>query len=175
MPGRMPVTGGSFRARPRCGGICAAAAGLFYVDLAAVPAFAAADSARSVMPHGAWAFSALAGHDIVALALTLGSLGFAVVTSIALVRARRRLAVGQAQARDEMIASKTEIDRLTAFLRAEPQVLVAWAAAADEPEISGDPGLVTALQDADRLLDFDSWLAPSDSTDVQSAVDALRM
>ena len=176
MPDRMPVTGGGFWPRPQRGGFCAAFVGILCFDCAATPLLAATDVAHSTSPLDPLrdAFSVLAGHDMVALALTLGSLGFAVVTSMALLRARRRLADGQAQARDEVIAYNAEIDRLTAFLRAEPQVLVAWAAAADEPEIVGDPTLVTALPDPDRLLAFGSWLAPNDSVAIESAVDTLR-
>jgi signal transduction histidine kinase len=174
MPGRIPVTGGGFRPLPQRGGFCAAVAGILCFDCGA--AFAATDVVHAALPFDPLrdAFSVLVGHDVVALALTLGSLGFAVVTSVALQRTRRRLADGQAQARDEAIAYNAEIDRLTAFLRAEPQVLVAWAAAADEPEITGDPTLVTALPDWDRLLDFTSWLAPNDSFEIENAVDALR-
>ena len=176
MPDRIPVTGGSFRAQPQRSGFRLGVIGFIGFTFSTEPVFAGAELARSALTVDSvvQTLTAFAGHDAVALALTLGSLGFAVVTSIALVRVRRRLADSQAEARDEIITCRTEIDRLTAFLRAEPQVLVAWAAAADEPEITGDPELVTALPDPDRLLDFPSWLAPSDARDIESALDALR-
>ena len=41
-------------------------------------------------------------------------------------------------------AAKAAIDRAYALLLSEPQILIAWAAAADEPEIIGDPALVAA-------------------------------
>jgi hypothetical protein len=76
------------------------------------------------------AFGLLDRQDIAALALTLGILCFAVVTAILLVRTRQRLAAKLR--RDESIASKAAIDRAYALLLSEPQILVAWAAAADE-------------------------------------------
>src|SRR5436853_1109818 len=81
--------------------------------------------------------------EIAALALTLGILCFAVVTAILFVRTRRRLAEVEAAARDEAIASKAAVDRAYALFLSEPQILVAWHAAADEPEIIGDPTLVS--------------------------------
>src|SRR6516165_2109162 len=81
--------------------------------------------------------------EIAALALTLGILCFAVVTAILFVRTRRRLAEVEAGARDEAVASKAAVDRAYALFLSEPQILVAWPAAADEPEIIGDPTLVS--------------------------------
>src|SRR4030081_3424682 len=78
-------------------------------------------------------------HEIAALALTLGILCFAVVTAILLVRTRRRLADVEAAARAESITPRGEIARARALLLSEPQILIAWPAAADEPEIIGDP------------------------------------
>src|SRR5262245_28599974 len=88
------------------------------------------------------AFMQLDRHGIAALALTLGILCFAVVTAILLVRTRRRLSETEAMARDESIAARASVDRAYALLLTEPQVLIAWAAAADEPEIIGDPSSV---------------------------------
>ena len=45
-------------------------------------------------------------------------------------------------AHDETMALRAEIDRLKTLLLSEPQVLVAWAAGSDEPEIFGDTGIV---------------------------------
>ena len=81
-------------------------------------------------------------HEIAALALTLGILSFAVVTAILLVRTRRRLAAATAAAHDQAIAARSAIDRAYALLLSEPQVLIAWPATAEDPEIDrgSDPG-----------------------------------
>jgi hypothetical protein len=120
------------------------------------------------------AFALLDRQDIAALALTLGILCFAVVTAILLVRTRRCLAEVEASARDESIASKAAIDRVYALLLSEPQILIAWAAAADEPEIVGDPALVTTAETPHRVLAFGTWLEPGKASEMERAVDALR-
>ena len=74
--------------------------------------------------------------------------------------ARGALAEVEASARDEIIAAKAAIDRAYALLLSEPQILVAWAAAADEPEIIGDPTLVTSADAPQRVLAFGTWLEP---------------
>ena len=113
-------------------------------------------------------------HEIAALALTLGILCFAVVTAILLVRTRTRLAEVEAAARDETIAAKAAIDRAYGLLLSEPQILVAWAAAADEPEIIGDPTLVTSGDAPHRVLAFGTWLEPDTAREMERSVDALR-
>ena len=53
--------------------------------------------------------------------------------------------------------------RSTAPMRcccSEPQILIAWAAAADDPEIIGDPSLVTGPDAPHRVLAFGTWLEP---------------
>jgi len=93
----------------------------------------------SLLKAYALAFAQLDRHEIAALALTLGVLCFAVVTAILLVRTRHRLAETEAFARDENIASKAEIDRAYALLLSEPQILIAWAVAAEEPGFLSPP------------------------------------
>ncbi len=110
--------------------------------------------------------------DIAALALTLGILCFAVVSAILFVRTRRHLAEVEAAARDEALASKAAIDRAYALLLSEPQILIAWPPAADEPEIIGDPALLTTA--GAGLLDFGAWLEADAARDMQHSIDALR-
>ncbi len=110
--------------------------------------------------------------DIAALALTLGILCFAVVSAILFVRTRRHLAEVEAAAHDEALASKAAIDRAYALLLSEPQILIAWPPAADEPEIIGDPALLTTA--GAGLLDFGAWLEADAARDMQHSIDALR-
>src|SRR6516225_600516 len=109
--------------------------------------------------------------EIAALALTLGILCFAVVTAILFVRTRRRLAEVEAAARDEAVASKAAIDRAYALFLSEPQILVAWPAAADEPEIIGDPTLVSPADAS--VLAFGTWLEADAARAMEHLVDAL--
>ena len=99
---------------------------------------------------------------------------FAVVTAIMLVRTRVRLAEATAATRDCAIASRAEVDRVYALLRSEQQILIAWAAADDEPEIVGDHGLVTDAETPHRVLAFGTWLEPETAQAMETAVEALR-
>ncbi len=112
--------------------------------------------------------------ELIAVALTLGILCFAVVTSIMLVRTSRRLAETEASARDGIMAARAETDRVNALLRSDPQVLVAWAAAVDKPEVIGDTALVTGDSASHRLLAFSAWLAPEEARTMERLVAQLR-
>jgi signal transduction histidine kinase len=174
MPDAIRTTVESF-AHPQQGGFCAAAAVALGVVLASDSSHAAEGSGR-VATFDAYmsALRSLEPHQIAALALILGVLCFAVVTAVLLLRTRARLAEVEASARDEALASKAAIDRAYALLLSDPQVLVAWSADADEPEIIGDPTLVTTADAPPRVLAFGTWLEPEFARDMERAVDALR-
>jgi signal transduction histidine kinase len=120
------------------------------------------------------AFAELNSSEIAAAVLTLGVLLFAVVTAIMLVRMRLRSSAADAASRDEIMALKTERDRLNALLMSEPQILISWAAADNEPDILGDTTLVTSASMPQRALAFGSWLEPDKAQAMEHAVDALR-
>jgi signal transduction histidine kinase len=176
MPDAIRVTGGSLRAHPQSSGFRTAISAA--IATALIPSFAIAapgDVANiSLLDAYLSAFSQIDRHETAALTLTLGILCFAVVTAILLVRTRRRLVETEAAARDEIIAAKAECDRVYALLRSEPQIMITWAAAGDEPEIIGDTTLVTTGQLPKWVLAFDTWLAPKQAQAMQSALDALR-
>src|ERR1700730_6435853 len=182
MPDTIRITGGSVWAHPwRSGYWTAIATGLCWMMapiMAAVPV--RAEEAPDIPTIGAYvaAVSQLDRHEIAALALTLGILCFAVVTSIMLVRTRRRLAETEAAARDQAITLRARADRANALLQSEPQVVIAWSTTDDEPEIIGDPGLVTdlatGLSSPDHVLVFGSWLEAEQARVIDSAVEALR-
>ncbi len=113
-------------------------------------------------------------HDIATLALTLGILCFAVFSAVLLVRTRRRLALVAAQASDQSIVARMALDRAHALLLSEPQVLVVWAAASDEPEIIGDVDLVTGDAAPHRVLAFATWLPAQSAAEIERCADALR-
>ena len=156
MPDAIRITGGSLTAHPRRGAFrIAPAVVTAVVCIAASPA--CADDTAPALPGSTLdayiaAFLQLDRHELAALALTLGILCFAVVTAILLVRTRQRLGDAEAAALDESIAARAAIDRAYALLMSEPQVLIAWAAASDEPEIIGDPSLVTSADAPHRML-----------------------
>ncbi len=112
-------------------------------------------------------------HQVAVLVLLVGLLTFAVVTAIMLLRTRARLSRLETSSHDEVAALRTDIDRANALLLSEPQVMVDWPAASDEPSIEGDPEIVGASA-PHRVLAFGSWLDPARAAAMEQAVDALR-
>ena len=186
MPDAIRITVEGFGAHPQRGGFRASVFAVSTTLCSLLPvgtAFAAGLQADA--PEGAAtqpatleayiaAFMALDRHELAALGLTLSILCFAVVTAILLVRTRARLAETEAAARDESVTSKAAVDRAYALLLAEPQILIAWAAASDDPEIIGDPALVTGPDEPHRVLAFGVWLGADKAAEMERSVDALR-
>jgi signal transduction histidine kinase len=169
MAGTTQEKGGRLQARPRRSGFAASMA----LCMAAVTP-ARADDTLPGLPDYVGAFAALEWRDAATLALTLGILLFAVTTSILLVRTRLRAAATEARFRDQIVQLHADADRINTLLLAEPQVLVSWAAAGNEPDIAGDTTLVTTAAMPLRVLAFGSWLEPDRAQAMERAVDALR-
>jgi signal transduction histidine kinase len=176
MPEMVRATGGSHSAHPRrCGFLAAVAPAT--LGLGASSAHAELFGELPGLNHFDAYFEVFADlnrSDIFALALTLGVLLFAVVSAITLVRTRLRAVSADAAFRDEIMALKAERDRFNALLMSEPQILVSWAAADNEPDILGDTTLVTSASLPQRVLAFGSWLEPDKAQAMEHAVDALR-
>jgi len=126
----------------------------------------------SFLQSYAAAFAALERHEVAALVLTLGTICFAVVTAVALVRSHVRAARAEAVARDEIARLTDDLDRANALVLAEPQVVIAWSAADDEPEILGDHTIVGPIPR--RALAFGTWLDAERALAMELAVEALR-
>src|SRR4029077_14530577 len=118
--------------------------------------------------------AALNRSEIATTVLIIGVLLFAVVTAIMLVRTRLRAASADAHARDRIGALSAERDRLNALLLSEPQIVVSWAAADNDPEILGDTTLITSAAMPQRVLAFGSWLDPDKAQAMERALDKLR-
>ena len=117
------------------------------------------------------ATTAIGRHDFATLTIIGGLVGFSVLATIALARTRygnRRNAVS----RDEAMAMQAEIDRLRQLLLSEPQVLVTWPAASDEPDILGDISIVGP--GTPRVLAFGTWLESAAAQRMEDAVARLR-
>ncbi len=186
MPDTIRTSGGGHKAHPRRSGFRIAAVVVLTSILVAIGGTAAntqptvpadpepAGSAPSVIGALLNGFALLDRHEIIGMAITLSVIFFAVMTAIMLVRTRERLAVTEANARDEIVASRAEVDRVYALLRGEPQILVVWAAGDDQPEIIGDVALVADDEAPQHVLAFAVWLEPEAARGIETAVTALR-
>jgi len=172
MPETVRATDGRHQAHPRRGGfrfVVAAAASV----AGTLPARADIAVLHRFDPY-IDAFNALDRHEFAALVLTLGMVLFAVVSAIMLVRARARTSTAEATFRERIVSLKAERDRFNALLLSEPQILVSWAAADNEPDIIGDTALVTTAALPERVLAFGTWLETEKAQAMERAVDALR-
>ena len=171
MPEMIRADEGESKARRRRGrflAACASLGGTFgsSFSLSASSAFAAEQTPSSIV---------LTAQDTVALVLTLGLSCFAVVTAIMLVRTRARASRRESSFRDEILALRSEVDRVNALLQAEPQILIAWPSAANAAaDIMGDLSLVANEQGTERVLAFGTWLDPRTAQKLEAAVGTLR-
>ena len=165
MPETIRTANERLRSRARRGGHLAA---FFFATICfalGTPAFAATGLAEGVV---------VTREQLGALTLTLGLVCFAVLATLVLLRTRRTADAQESAAQDEAAALRAEIERLKALLLAEPQVLVAWAAGSDQPEIFGDTGIVVSGALPEKALAFGAWLEPAAAQRMQHAVDTLR-
>ena len=138
-------------------------------------------AARAEVRLGATAIDAvhratavLRGQEITLLTLVLALLGLGLFASVVLLRLRRFADLAEVSARDEIASLQADVDRLKALLLSEPQILVTWAANAEQPEILGDVGLVVPENFPERVLAFGSWLDAVGARRIEQAVDNLR-
>jgi signal transduction histidine kinase len=151
--------------RPRRGGFLAA---FFFAILCIAlgsPAGAAEALAEGVT---------VSREQLGALTLTLALICFATLATLVLLRMRRAAATAQSAALDEAAMLRAEIDRLKTLMLVQPQVLVAWAAGTDEPEIFGDTSIVVSGAVPERVLAFGAWLEPAAAQRMEHAVETLR-
>jgi signal transduction histidine kinase len=174
MPETIRTANERLRSRPRRGGFLAAVVFATLCIPFSAPARAGAGAADGLIDDVIRIVTAVSRQQVAALMLTLGLLCLAVLAIIVLMRTRKAAATIETAAHDESMALRAEIDRLKTLLLSEPQVLVAWAAGTDEPEIFGDTGIVVSGAVPERVLAFGSWLEPAAAQRMERAVETLR-
>src|ERR1700727_1926211 len=113
-------------------------------------------------------------QEFAALTTALSLLGFSVVAAILLMRTRLRAARNETGLRSDIQRLQSEADRYRSLLFAEPQVLIAWPAGEDRPEISGDVSSLTSQELSQRILAFGTWLPAGPALQMDRAIDTLR-
>lgn len=174
MPETIRAVNERLRSRPRRGGFLAAFVIANCVIPFVAPARADARSALAFVGALQGAAADIASRGIGTLSLALGLVTFVALAVIALLRARRQATRQAAVSRNEAAQLSAEIDRLKALLLAEPQVLVEWPAASNQPTIFGDTTIILPGTVPERVLAFGAWLQPSAAQRMEEAVRALR-
>jgi signal transduction histidine kinase len=174
MPETIRTANERLRSRPWRGGFLAAFATVNLCGTFLTPAKAGVGPALAVIEPLHSLIGAFGRQEMATLTLTVGLGCFAVLSTIALMRSRRRVSVLENVSRDEAMALHAEIDRLKAMLLAEPQVMVAWAAGNDAPDILGETAIVAPSGMPERVLAFGTWLEPAAAQQMEHAVERLR-
>src|SRR5262249_17049995 len=162
------------RSRPWRGGFLAAFVLANLLNLCSVPVHAEAKLGATLVGTLHRALATLREQEITALTLLLALLGFALLAIVVVFRIRRRADRAEIDARDEVASLHAEADRLKALLLSEPQVLVAWLAASERPEILGDTAMLVPAAPGERVLAFGTWLEAPAAQRMEQAVDMLR-
>jgi signal transduction histidine kinase len=113
--------------------------------------------------------------QILFLAVLIGTVGFAVMSAIALMRARNRAELENAELRHRVADLTAAADRAEAMVQGDDQRLVAWGAPGEPPLVAGRLG-ERAGAPADRagFLAFGTWLQPESAGRLDRAVARLR-
>ena len=166
MPETVRTANGILRSRSRRRGfLTTAALANLCIPLSASPAGAETLSR---------AFAIFDRQEVVSFTLLAGAACFAVLTTVVLIRNRRQAGRHDSGGRDDAVTLQAEADRFKQLLLSDPQVLVTWAAADDEPEILGDTTLIVAGHRPERVLAFGAWLEPVAAQHIEQAVADLR-
>jgi signal transduction histidine kinase len=133
-----------------------------------------ADAAELSFPHVITTVIGMSHQEFAAITTALSLLGFSVVSAILLMRTRLRAARNEAGLRGDIQHLQSEADRYRSLLFAEPQILIAWPAGEDRPEISGDVSSLTGQESPQRTLAFGTWLPPGPALQMERAIETLR-
>ena len=112
--------------------------------------------------------------DAAGLALTFGLILFSTQTALVYVRKRRKWIQRESDLTVEITALRSRLDRAERFLGAESHIVIVWRGPSDEPEIEGDPSLVSDVSNVRGALAFGSWLAPDRAQNLDESVARLR-
>jgi signal transduction histidine kinase len=117
----------------------------------------------------------LQADQIVSLAALTGVTCFAVLSVIALMRARNRVEKENRSLRLEVADLKTAADRAEALVNREDQRVVVWTAAGEPPLVAGSlPERAGVPADRAGFLAFGTWLQPESAGRLDRGVSHLR-
>ena len=149
--------------------IGAAIAGLstFAVFIALASGASAQATTMTTAPFGA--------DEIVLLAALVGTLTFAVICAIALIRARSRTDAENVLLRQQVAALRASADRAESLLDVDDRRLVVWEVRNAPPEVIGDlPATAGAPSDRSQFIAFGKWMVGKSAAELDRALERLR-
>ena len=171
MPEPIRAANERLRSRPWRGGFLAAFVLASLLNLHSAPVRAETKLGATLVGTVHRALATLREQEITALTLVLALLGFTLLAIVVVFRIRRSADRAEIDARDEVASLRADVDRLKALLLSEPQVLVTWPAASEQPEIIGDTAMLVPAATRERVLAFGTWLEASAAQRMEQAVD----
>lgn len=144
----------------------------FSAGLGTAIVLAAKTAAAQTPEPGVISFSA---GNIVFLAVLFGTVGFAVFSAIALMRARNRAESENTNLRLELADLRAALDTAETMNRRDDETLVAWNRATETPTVAGAlPAATGAPADRTGFLAYGTWLKSESATRLDHAIDRLR-
>ena len=121
------------------------------------------------------ASGAINAEDIVILAALIGTVSFAIMSSVALIRARNRTEAVNIQLADENANLRTVANRAETLISADDQRLMVWEGSAAGPIVVGDlPNVGDIPVDSGSFIAFGAWLTADSATRLERAIQRLR-
>jgi len=113
--------------------------------------------------------------DIVILSALVGTVAFAVISAIALIRVRNRTEAENARLVQENANLRAAADRAESLLNADDQRLVLWEQPGKRPSVVGTlPAVDGVPTDRSAFVAFGNWLSPESAGELDRAIDRLR-
>ena len=137
-------------------------------------------SASAMIAPAAWAQGATPAdklqftYNVVGLSVFAAGILISATAALLHLSSRGKRAARERQIVAELSHARAALDRANAFLAVEQQIMIAWGAASDEPDITGDSSLVFEASSARSVLAFGAWLAPEPAGKLEACVERLR-
>ncbi len=148
-------------------------AGLRTAIFVTAAGFLAGTAHAAVAPDSA--AEPLAAVDIILLVMLVGTVSFAVISAIALMRARNRAEIENVELRLQVADLKAKADRAEALVNNIDERLVAWGSNDDAPLVAGRLPVEAGVPgDRAAFLAFGTWLKPESAARIDQAVARLR-
>ena len=113
-------------------------------------------------------------HDIVMLSIFVGLILIAATVSLGSIGSLRRAQARENLLLGELTEVRAKLDRAETFLAAETNITIAWGQKGNEPDVEGDPSLVSETPVLRRVLGFTSWLSSAQAISLETSVSRLR-
>ncbi|MCP4382658.1 MAG: two-component sensor histidine kinase [Hyphomicrobiales bacterium] len=117
----------------------------------------------------------ISAGSIVFLAVLFGTVGFAVFSAIALLRAKNRAETENAELQLQIADLRSALDMTEAMTRRDDETIVAWNRTQDTPTVAGAlPPATGAPADRAGFLAYGTWLKSESAARLDHAMDRLR-